>query len=111
MKVTAVFLKSAKTDLKELRAYIVKNFGQAVWQSTYGKIKESVVLLESFPEGGTIPDELQRHQLQQFRQIVSGMNRIIYEIHGDRAFIHLVCDSRKDFKTLLMRRLLGHAGP
>lgn len=110
MKVKVVILQSAKTDIQELRTYILKNFGKLVWQASYGKIKESVALLESFPESGMIPDELERHQLRQFRQLISGMNRIIYEIHGDRVFIHIVCDVRLDLKALLLRRLLGASG-
>jgi len=106
MSFKVVFLGSAETDLKELKGYIVKNFGKETWQASYSKIKESAAVIQSFPEGGKIPDELASLNLVQYRQIISGMNRIIYEVRGDTAYIHIVCDTRKDLKNLLMRRIL-----
>lgn len=50
-----VILKSAETDLKELRLYIVRNFGQECWQTTFKKIKESVKLIRTYPDSGSIP--------------------------------------------------------
>jgi hypothetical protein len=35
------------------------------------------------------------------------MNRIIYEVRVDVAYIHVVCDTRRDLKGLLMRRMVG----
>jgi len=106
MTVKAVFLRSAEIDLKALKRYILQNFGPEIWQSTYGKIKASVAIIQSFPERGHIPAELVSLNLSQYRQVISGMNRIIYEIRGDTAYVHLACDSRKDLKALLIRRLL-----
>ncbi|MBU9434153.1 type II toxin-antitoxin system RelE/ParE family toxin [Burkholderia multivorans] len=106
MTVKAVFLRSAETDLKELRGYVVKHFGKDTWQETYSKIKQSVALIESHPTSGKIPEELATLNLNQYRQILSGMNRIIYEVRGDTAYIHIVCDTRKDLRSLLMRRIL-----
>ena len=42
MSVQVVFLKSAELDLKELRGYMVKNFGKDAWQASYAKIKDAV---------------------------------------------------------------------
>ena len=106
MTVKAVFLKSAEEDLKVLRSYIVKNFGADAWRTCRSKIQHAVELIQSFPDSGSIPDELERLHLRQYRQVVSGINRLIYEVRGDTAYIHIVCDARQDFKALLMRRLL-----
>ncbi|HEV3104085.1 MAG TPA: type II toxin-antitoxin system RelE/ParE family toxin [Trinickia sp.] len=106
MIVKVVFLRSAEADLKELRSYLLKNFGNETWQACYSKIKESVAVIESFPAGGQIPDELVRLGLNQYRQVISGMNRIIYEVRGDIAYVHIVCDTRKDLRSMLTRRLL-----
>lgn len=100
------FLAGAEADLKELRRYILKNFGEVAWRESYQKIKGSVRHLQSAPESGPIPDELADLHLSQYRQIVSGLNRILYEVRGDALYIHLICDSRRDIRTLLHRRLL-----
>lgn len=102
-----VILKSAEADLKELRSYVSRNFGQETWQATLRKLNESIELIRSYPEGGSIPSELERLQLVQYRQVISGMNRIVYEMRGDTTYIHVVCDARRDLRALLMRRLLG----
>jgi len=44
--------------------------------------------------------------LQQYRQVISGMSRIIYELRDEVIYIHIVCDTRRDMRTLLSRRLL-----
>jgi toxin ParE1/3/4 len=101
-----VFLASAEYDLKELRSYIIKNFSHDTWQKTYGKLKESIRNLASFPYLGSIPEELETLNLSQYRQILSGMNRIIYETRQDTVHIHIIVDARRDMKSFLMRRLV-----
>jgi toxin ParE1/3/4 len=41
--------------LKELRHYIVQNFGRDVWLKSYGKIKDSVAMIEDHPQMGRTP--------------------------------------------------------
>ncbi|AMP17162.1 type II toxin-antitoxin system RelE/ParE family toxin [Collimonas pratensis] len=106
MSFQVVFLHSAEQDLKELKSYVIRNFGKNTWQHSYDKLKEAVNNLQKFPLEGKIPDEIQRLNLSQYRQVISGMNRIIYEIRQETIFIHIVCDTRKDMRTLLTTRLL-----
>ncbi|WP_211461238.1 type II toxin-antitoxin system RelE/ParE family toxin [Collimonas silvisoli] len=106
MSFQVVFLNSAKLDLQELRAYVTKNLGQETWQLSYRKLKESVDNLGAFPLKGKVPEEIQSLNLTQYRQVISGVNRIIYEIRQQTVFIHIVCDTRKDMRSLLIKRLL-----
>ncbi|MFZ5575808.1 MAG: type II toxin-antitoxin system RelE/ParE family toxin [Pseudomonadota bacterium] len=106
MSLRVVFLRSAEQDLRELRAYIIKNFGKGTWQTSYTGIKDAVSAIRNFPLGGSLPEELEKLNLMQYRQVLSGMNRIIYEVRQETIYIHIVCDTRKDMKTLLARRLL-----
>ena len=106
MSFQVVFLKSAELDLKDLRSYMVKNFGETTWQASYTKIKDAVNTIRTFPLGGDIPDELERLNLTQYRQIIAGMNRIIYEVRQENIYIHIVCDTRKDMKSILARRFV-----
>lgn len=101
-----VVLESAQADLVELRSYIVKNFSVTTWQATYAKLKLAIRNLAKFPQLGGIPDELESLNLTQYRQILSGMNRIIYEVRQDAVYIHLIIDTRRDLKDVLMQRLL-----
>lgn len=101
-----VLLESAQADLVSLRSYIVKNFSTATWQATYSKLKEAIRNLGTFPHLGGVPEELETLNLTQYRQILSGMNRIIYEVRQDTVYVHLVVDTRRDLKGVLMGRLM-----
>ncbi|HRO57728.1 MAG TPA: type II toxin-antitoxin system RelE/ParE family toxin [Burkholderiaceae bacterium] len=102
----AVLLAGAEEDLKELRRYIVRSFGNTAWRETYEKIRASVRSVQRFPRGGSIPDEVVDVGLQQYRQVVSGMNRILHEVREEVIYIHVIFDTRRDMRTLLSRRLL-----
>jgi len=104
-----MFLRSAEADLKDLRRYLIRNFGTQAWTDCYGKIRKSVAMIEAHPEAGRVPEELENLNAAQYRQVISGMNRIIYEVRADTAYIHIVCDTRRDLKGLLMRRMVGAA--
>jgi plasmid stabilization system protein ParE len=101
-----VILESAQTDLVALRGYIVKNFSTATWKATYAKLKATIRNLAAFPHLGGIPSELESLNLTQYRQILSGMNRIIYEVRHEVVYVHLIVDTRRDLKDALMQRLL-----
>ena len=106
MSLKVVILESAEHDLTELRRYIVKNFSLETWQNTYDKIKKVIRNLKTFPYTGSIPEELEKLNLSQYRQVISGMNRIIYEVRQDTLYIHIIVDGRRDMASLLTRRLL-----
>ena len=101
-----VILASAELDLQDLRAYIVKDFSAATWQKTFKQIRASIRNLAKFPLLESVPDELQTLNLTQYRQVLSGQNRIIYEVRQDTIYIHLVVDTRRDLLSFLLRRLV-----
>jgi plasmid stabilization system protein ParE len=105
MTYQVVFLESAEYDLKELRNYIIKNFSLKTWKATYSKIKTTTINHKKFPYSGSIPEELEKLNFDQYRQVISGMNRIIYEIRQNIVYIYIIVDSRQDLKRLLSKRL------
>lgn len=102
-----VILDSAEQDLKALRAYILKHFSVDTWKVSYAKIKEAIRNLQKFLQSsGSIPEEIERLNLTQYRQVIAGMNKVIYEVRQDVIYIHIVVDARRDMKSLLTRRVL-----
>ena len=61
-----VLLASAEQDLKELKGYIVRNFGANVWQDSSREIKECIAALKLFPMAGSILDELRKLQILRY---------------------------------------------
>ncbi|WP_242208899.1 MULTISPECIES: type II toxin-antitoxin system RelE/ParE family toxin [unclassified Pseudomonas] len=106
MSLKVVILQSAQADLKELRTYLVRQFSLQIWQSTYADLKTAILGLADLPYSGSIPEEIEKLNLGQYRQIVLGMNRIIYEVREKTVFIHIIVDTRKSLPALLMKRLL-----
>lgn len=107
----AVFLHAAQTDLHDLRHYLLRNFDAATWQSSYRKIKESIAAITQHPQLGMVPPELEQLGITQYRQVICGMNRILYEVRGDTLYVHLVCDTRRNLHDLLLRRLVRAPQP
>jgi toxin ParE1/3/4 len=101
-----VLLESAQADLLALRGYVAKNFSVTTWHGSYGKIKTSIRNLTAFPFLGSVPDELEVLNLAQYRQILSGMNRSIYEVRQDVIYVHLIIDAHCDLNDVLMQHLL-----
>jgi toxin ParE1/3/4 len=106
MTVRIFILESAERDLKDLRRYILDNFTPSHWQSAYADLKESIRGLQKFPRSGVVPDEITQLGQTQYRQVLSGKNRIIYEIRVNEIFVHLIVDMRRDLSAHLSKRLL-----
>ena len=106
MTLSIVFLGSAEDDLMASKRYVASTFGAATWQASYGEIKRAVASIRTSRDRGSNPDELTNVGLTQYRQIIAGMNRIVYQVRGDTVYVHIVCDTRKDLKSLLMRWLM-----
>ena len=106
MKYEVVILKSAEQDLRDLRTYLLKNSGADTWQGSLNKTKAAVENLKTFPFSGVTPDALEQINLTQYRQVLAGQNRIIYELRQRIVYIHIVADTRRDMQSVLMRRLL-----
>lgn len=102
----AVFLPAARTDLQNVRRYVIARFGGETWRETLARIQHDIAQLEAFPLSGQIPAELAEIGFPYYRQVVSGMNRIIYEIDDPMIYIHLIVDTRRNLKDMLEKRLL-----
>ena len=98
-----VFLHSAERDLLELQAYVVKNFGKIAWRTSYKKIRSAVIRLKKFPLEGHVPDELASLNVTQYRQVIAGMNRVIYEVRAGRRSTSTSCAARAKICSRCLR--------
>ena len=106
MTFKVVILHSAKSDLKSIKSYVIRQFSTSTWQHTYDALKQTMRRLETQPHTGSIPEEIERLNLSQYRQVISGMNRIIYEIRDQTIYVHIIADTRKNLQALLLKNLI-----
>lgn len=99
-------LPTARIGIDELRSYIVRTFGWETWRQTSRQLQETISHIRQFPSSGHAPAELEGLFEDSFRQVLSGKNRIIYQVRDDMIFVHLVVDVRRDLPSLLHRVLL-----
>ena len=106
MTFKVVILHSAKRDLKDIKSYLIRQFSTSTWQQSYDAMKQAMRLLESQPYAGSIPQEIEKLNLSQYRQVVCGMNRIIYEIRDPIIYVHTIADTRKNLQALPLQNLI-----
>jgi plasmid stabilization system protein ParE len=106
MTTRVVILRGAESDLSHLRQYVRQRFGARAWKDSLAAMRKAVRCIALHPLAGKLPVELVELNLVQFRQVLAGNNRIIYELRGNMAYVHVICDVRRDLRALLLRRLL-----
>jgi toxin ParE1/3/4 len=97
--------EDAARDLEEIFDYIADD-DPAKADHVLDRIEEAVESLATFPERGSHPKELLSLGIREYRQTFLKPYRVIYRIVGQRVYVYLIVDGRRDMQTLLARRLL-----
>ena len=98
--------EGAERDLAEIVAFLAEREGLALAEQILEGILGAAAELAHFPERGSHPKELQALGIRDFRQVFFQPYRLIYRMAGRQVFLYLVADGRRDFQSLLERRLL-----
>jgi len=102
-----VFLTAgAVRDIEELYQYIARHDAPGKAQNILTKIEKTFNSLSETPERGVHPKELLALGIREYREVFFKPYRLIYRIIGDRVYILLIVDGRRDMQSLLQRRLL-----
>ncbi|MCK7598416.1 type II toxin-antitoxin system RelE/ParE family toxin [Microbulbifer sp. CAU 1566] len=59
------------------------------------------------PERGAYPNELSALGIREYREVYFKPYRVIYRVNGQKVFVLLIVDGRRDMQRLLQRRLLA----
>ena len=97
----------AEQDLEQLTDHIAQNGSQLAAARLLDQLLDRIGSLESFPERGACPKELQALGIRGYRQLNIGVYRLIYRVAGNIVQILLIADGRRDMSALLQQRLLS----
>jgi plasmid stabilization system protein ParE len=104
-----VWTDAAKNDLVDIRDFLKHSESLQFATKITNEIRDEVATLKQWPEHkGIYVKELEELHLAQYRQLLAGQHRIVFERgDNDTCYIHLVCPARRDLEALLRRRLLS----
>jgi len=97
----------AERDLEELYDYLFVHDSPAGANRALDGIQTAFGRLSNLPARGSYPRELIALGIREYRQVFFKPYRIVYRMIGDRVYVLLIADGRRDMQTLLQRRLLS----
>jgi len=106
MKYKVFLIADAEEDIFEIYNYVAKYDSPGKAEKLFENLQRTCLSLESFPERGHTPPELERINLIGFSEIHFKPYRIIYQILDKDIYIHCVLDGRRELLDLLEKRLL-----
>lgn len=106
MNYTVMVLPEATEDLIDLHSYIANHDSLTRANTLLDILEEKCLCLGRDPQRGHIVPELAQVYIEGFREIHYKPWRIIFQISGDRVYIHAVLDGRRELREVLERRML-----
>jgi plasmid stabilization system protein ParE len=102
-----IWTDAARDELLEIREYLKQNQTPAFVKKVTEQIRDEVGSLKDWPTKGIYVKELEELQLGQYRDLIVGQHRIIFERASEAFYVHIVCHTSRDLEALLRRRLLA----
>ena len=97
----------ALADLEEIHDWIAVHDSPGRAAHVEDQILAAVAALARLPVRGAHPRELLALGIRAYRETFFKPYRILCGVEGRRVDVYLIADGRRDFQTLLARRLLG----
>jgi toxin ParE1/3/4 len=94
-------------DLESIYDYIAEFDCKANADYVLDRLLGVIESLTAFPERGAYPKELVTLGIRDYRQTAFKPYRVIYRVMGQKVYIYVIADGRRDMQSLLARRLLG----
>jgi toxin ParE1/3/4 len=107
MSFSVLLTDDAVCDLYDLHEYIARKDAPQKAEYVLNQIEKAFSSLAVYPDRGVYPKELLALGIREYREIFFKPYRIIYRVMDQCVYILLVVDGRRDFTTLLHRRMLG----
>jgi toxin ParE1/3/4 len=106
MASTIVILDSAKEEFKEIKKYVKAEFGDSVWNDVNAEYKKAIQRIKKSPLAGSGLDELIDIGITNIKFVLVRQTKIVYEFDETQVLIHMLINTKRDFRTHLMKRLI-----
>ena len=107
MRFEVLLTEDANRDLEDIYSYVAEHDAPGKAKDLLDRISDVIEKLSKYPHRGSYPKELTTLGIRDYRQTFFKPYRIIYRVIGRRVCVYLIADGRRDFQSLLERRLLG----
>ena len=107
MRFEVLLTDDANRDLEDIYSYVAEHDAPGKAEDLLDRTEGVIESLSTHPERASYPKELSALGIREYRQRFYKPYWIIYRVIGKRVYIYLIADGRRDFQTLLARRLLS----
>ena len=102
-----IILDVAKPDFREVKSYVMNQFGETVWNEVNQEFKTTIANIGLNPEAGKVIEELNDLGEGNFRLRFIRQTRIVYEYDDKQVLVHMFVHTKRDFRTHLMKRMFN----
>jgi toxin ParE1/3/4 len=106
MRFSVYLTDDAANDLELISDYIARHDSKSRAEYVFDGIESAFSVLAEYPDRGSHPKELLELGILDYREVFFKPYRIMYRIIGNRVYVMLIIDSRRDIQKMLYRRLL-----
>ena len=99
----------AEDDLNEIVEYYFSLSPNYV-ENIVSEFETNILSLQQYPKRGRIVPELDRQGISQYRELMQGYYRIVYEISEDKIIVHTIIDGRRNFEDIIISKLFRYYG-
>ena len=79
-------------------------------ENIVSEFETNVLSLQQYPKRGRIIPEFERQGISQYRELIQGYYRIVYEISEDKVIVHTIIDGRRNFEDIIISKLFRYYG-
>ena len=99
----------AEDDLNEIIEYYY-SLSQNYVEKIISEFEENIMSLQSHPKSGRVVPELEKQGILQYRELIQGYYRIVYEVSDDKVIVHTISDGRRNFEDIIISKLSRYYG-
>ncbi len=105
MRHEILLLENAIKDLEVIYQSLKQRASREVALREIEGLESACASLAENPSRGSVPHELERINIFEYRQIISKSFRIIYQVVGNNVFVFGILHGKRNIQDLLRQRL------